>query len=654
MQKGGSCRVAKTLANGIVPAIESRINMPFKWKLPEWFVCQVSELTAVASLAHTLGWHRTYAEYSGHSNQLQWDRMSDEGSQNSSFNEAQSDENSSETINWFEETQWTNIKKRSHKYITTFPKYLKKQSKLDIDLPYPIISSSKRMRIEHSSNVFNHKLSKFNRMDYIRKVHSSTTKTKVSLKDLKKEIITIPKYLLYATSYSYNENTIDVSSYNGGVLDCFKFQKSPYLTYANTPYSINCVKLDDAVLFSKCSLHVDKSSPIYNVQCNVSNNVPVVAVRQQKKISIMNIFNDTPTATTLCEIENKDNLSDTAFNSYNDKDVSVVDRMQNLKVFDFNEDLLISEYSFQEEHNKLCSSSPQILYLDASSLAFINSCCVHVLDLRSMSVKKKCLKSHLSCDELCTLSKQNSHSVYISSMHNVLEFDTRTFQGNNKVMHMMSSRPFLSSSVRQNKDTYYSLFSETDKVLLNSSKKFLSLPQSIPNVKETFKKTCSILKLDDLQSLEERLKSPIIGMKLYNDTTTNDIIILTSNLAGDVFKQKIVSNSELSDSTKIFFEWAASLSPSPKGLEVSNICNLSNVFQGMTTTIPHEKRLKYIMQGNTAQHFVEKNIHTIEDDLKSKVGNVMNSIWEEDDTNITGNEEVPSQSKVIQWLDMQR
>ncbi|KAK4881437.1 hypothetical protein RN001_004756 [Aquatica leii] len=549
---------------------------------------------------------------------------------------------------WFSDTKWTNIKCIYHEYLPTFPKRLKKDQKLNIELPYPIYSSNLDLCIENVWNPFQPKSDKTNtRLNYYRKLYKNSKK-KLLVKDLQRTVVSVPKYIIDLAANSAVKNFDDVWCYNGGLLDCLDINKSLHLFYVNSPNKINCINVNKHNLVSV--IEVNNSLPIYNIKCSFIENIPILGVRQRSRISLFQPFIKKPNNKSVWSKTSEQSFVDMELNCA--KQICTLDNLHRLKIEDMVNNKAALDYNFPMDDSTLTDSLASILFQDANTLVFMNRCCIYLLDLRSKTTKIKCLKDGLACDDLCTLSKKNSNTLYISSMHNILEFDIKSMNCSNKVMHLMTAPPFVSSLAEFNEETCLCLMSRDGKVLMHTEDQQLCLPQYVPKIADTLTKMCSVVKLDNLNVMDERLTFPIAGMKLHTDPVTHDLRILTFNTAGDIFQQRLLNDSStFTDPIDTLENWTRKLSTKPKNLEVTSICNLNKLFHSVTTKFPDKEYFQKLMKEGTGENFVEKNIHTIQNDIKSKVGEVMNTLWDDDDDITTAEENiVSSQSKVIEWL----
>ncbi|KAK5649466.1 hypothetical protein RI129_000495 [Pyrocoelia pectoralis] len=550
---------------------------------------------------------------------------------------------------WFCDTSWRNINTLPHSCIPLFPKHLKKDynTRINCELPYPIFDPLIAIDCDNYWLPFNSKLKKDTRLDYYRKLYSQS-KTKPLIKDLKKNVITIPNYLKNLALGSLDTSIDEVWYYSGGILDCIEYNKSLYVANVVKPYSVHFREVSNDRTF--LLFQVDKSSPIYSVKCNKHFRTPLIGIRQSRKVSIFPLFKEKENVTSMMCFEIRDCIFDMEFN-YSSDQLSYVTSKHSASLIDLNTGEKISRHRFFPIRNNLSDQLAQVLFVDVNTMVFMNRCCIFLLDWRSRSFYALCLRNWLDCDELCTIAKKDDRTLYVTSTHNIMEINIQALKCCNEVMHMMTTPPFISSVTETAQGHYLSLLGSnvSDKVIV-CNRKDLNIPQYVWNIHDSFRLTSTVRKLKHLDHLEERLSVPIMGMKLVKDPITNDVVMFTSNSVGDVFQQKIIrKQSDTTDTVNKLVDWIMKLSLKKRALEVTSIYNLNGAVHTITTHFPKEKNVNSFMNKDTAACFWKKYSNVIETDISSKVGETMNALWV-DDKVTKESDAFTSQDKVMEWL----
>ncbi|KAB0800238.1 hypothetical protein PPYR_05978 [Photinus pyralis] len=548
---------------------------------------------------------------------------------------------------WLCDMLWSDMRSMPHTYIPLFPKQLKKGYNLRIncELPYPIFDSIVGIHPDNYWIPFSTKLNKDTRFDYYKKLYSSS-RNKIGAKDLQKNVISIPTYLINVALDPLDPRESGVWSFTGGFLDCGEYDQSLYIANVVKPHSVRFV--DVGRNESPVYLNVDKRYPIYSVKCNKQSQSPLIVIRQSRKVCVFQLSADSESHQDPVHFGNRNCFMDVEFSHRVDQ-LCYVNSSHNATIKDLRTCQTISKRKILPIRDNLPDCHAQIVFLDVNTIAFINRCCLFLLDLRSSSFYALCLKQWFGCDDLCTIAIKDDRTLYITTIHNIIEVNIQALKVSNKVMHMMTSPPFISSLIDTLQGPYCGLLGSHagDTAIFNGND--FNIPQYVSNINDTLRLTSSVRKLAYFGYLKERFGVPTVGMKLQRDPNTHDIFMFTSNSVGDVFQQKVSCNTyDKSDIVNKLEEWVRKLSVQQKPVTATSVCNLNRAWHAITTHFPKQNKINNFAQENTSRRFWKKYSY-ITKDISSKVGEAINALWVEDDV-IKEPGVITSQDKVMEWL----
>lgn len=550
--------------------------------------------------------------------------------------------------------RWTNIRSFQHNYLVDIPHKSTTCLPINIELPSPLFDPIPITHYDEYKEVLRSKPRLDTRLAYYKKLYAKTSKPMYRQMIQENEFTTLPQYVVDVAQGAFQDCEDCTWNYTGGTLDLLSFNDDDFLVKTGFKQAVQVTNIN--VPSVNINIKLEKN-PVYNIKSLVRGDSAVLAIRQKCKISLFDLSANSLETNLLWKVKTaSSSFIDVVFNDSKENEFAVIDANHQLKIQDFVTKDCIAKYDFEVRSSNL-DHFAQIKYIDGNTIGFINRCCIYLLDLRSLTICKSCLKTTwLKCDDLCTFSK-NLDSLYISSLHNIINYDIRSLKVVDRVFHMLPTPPFISSYIKDAETDFVCLSGEhyNDKILSYSCEGLFSTPHYIPNTKDTFIKTSLTKRIDISEPLEERMSLPTIGMKLHKNRDSADIVLYTVNLVGDVFKQKITKTR--SNNTKVqnkFLKWSRKIPYEPKLLEATSICNLGNVMHSISYRFPQEKKLQNLMKENPMQQLFEEEYSKLVKYFEGTVGESMNAIWDDQKPLVEENTNTTSESskhKVSEWLD---